>query len=66
MINKIIEWLKSLLSMNEGVRYKIINDVTQEWFEVCGPDIRGCRIIADRECERIGWKIENMRSEELL
>lgn len=64
MINKILEWLK--MKFGKPVRYRVVNDLTQEYFEVSGADIRGCRIVADRECARIGWKIENMRSEEIL
>jgi len=46
-------------------RYRVINDRTQECFEVEGPSIEGCRILADKECERLGWRICDMRSEEL-
>lgn len=46
-------------------RYRVINDRTQEHFEVEGPSIEGCRILADRECERLGWEPWEMRSEEL-
>jgi len=46
-------------------KYRVINDLTQEYFIVEGPDIEGCRIIADKECARLGWNIANMRSEEL-
>ena len=45
--------------------FRVINDVTQEYFEVDGPSIEGCRLIADRECERLGWKLWDMRSEEV-
>lgn len=61
-LGQIIEGMRMRL---RPCRYRVVNDLTQEWFEVCGPDIRGCRIIADKECDRLGWKIENMRSEEL-
>ncbi|MEL7626968.1 MAG: hypothetical protein AAGU15_08935 [Anaerolineaceae bacterium] len=46
-------------------KYKIINDLTQESFTVEGPSIQGCRLIADQECERLGWSIEFLRSEEI-
>ena len=51
---------------NSKVRkFRAINDLTQESFVVEGPDIKGCRIIADKECARLGWSIENMRSVEV-
>jgi len=46
-------------------KYRVINDLTQEYFIVEGPDIKGCRTIADKECARLGWNIANMRSEEV-
>ena len=54
-----------LLSRNRIRKFRIINDLTQESFTVEGPSIYGCRLIADRECARLGWSIEFMRSEEI-
>ena len=51
---------------NSKVRkFRVINDLTQEYFIVEGPDIEGCRKVADEECTRLGWNIEYLRSEEL-
>ena len=51
---------------NSKVRkFRVINDLTQEYFIVEGPDIKGCRTIAEKECARLGWDIANMRSEEV-
>lgn len=54
-----------LLSKSKARKFRVINDLTQEYFIVEGPDIEGCRKVADEECTRLGWNIANMRSEEL-
>lgn len=34
-----------------------------KWFEVSGRSPEVCRMIADRECERLGWSSEDIYSE---
>jgi|GEM_PF-2590660 len=58
------EALLAALQSEDVYRYRVINDNTQESFIVEGPSIAGCRLIADAECERRGWKLWDMRSEE--
>lgn len=43
--------------------HRVINDETYEYFVVRGATIRGCKIIADRECQRLGWDINKVFSE---
>ena len=45
--------------------YQVINEDTYESFTVRGATIAGCRKIAHQECERLGWSIEFLRSEEI-
>lgn len=43
--------------------YQVINEETYESFTVRGATIEGCKIIADQECERLGWDKNNVFSE---
>ena len=52
-----------LLSRNRIRKFRIINDLTQESFTVEGPSIYVCRLIADRECARLGWDKNKVFSE---
>lgn len=59
------EALLAGLLRKDAYKYRVINDITQESFIVEGPSLTGCRLIADAECERRGWKLWDMRSEEI-
>jgi len=43
--------------------YRVINEETYESFTVRGATIKGCKIIADQECERLGWDKNKVFSE---
>lgn len=43
--------------------YRVINEETYEYFTVSGLTVEGCKTIADRECERLGWDKNNVFSE---
>lgn len=43
--------------------YRVINEETYEYFTVSGLTVEGCKIIADQECERLGWDKNNVFSE---
>lgn len=43
--------------------YRVINEETYEYFTVSGATVEGCKIIADQECERLGWDKNNVFSE---
>jgi len=45
------------------IRYRIIHEPTGESFEVQGHSPFVCRKQADRECEKRGWNIWQVRSE---
>lgn len=46
------------------MRVRIYRDSEpHKWFEVEGPSRQMCRKIADRECERLGWKLDEVYSE---
>jgi len=65
MDTTIREMVWEALQRKDAYKYRVINDITQESFIVEGPSLTGCRLIADAECERRGWKLWDMRSEEI-
>lgn len=64
-MNSIADLVSKVRGKKRVRKYRVVNDLTQESFVVEGPDIEGCRIIADRKCKDLQWDMKFMRSEEL-